>query len=272
MTHSEQTNIDLSVLAVEPAEEYHAKAAQYLSSHQLIDFMICPQLYRKKQLGQIENTQTPAMLVGSATHTKVLEGHNVYEAEYAVGGPINPRTSKPFGRDTNAFRDWCEAHGKTVLTDKQAASVENMADGVAWNLEAVDLIRHGRAEGVVREMYCGMPCQVRIDWTHSFRGIVDLKTTADLTWFENDCKRRRYHNQLAFYQAVLAEVIGQHVPVHIVAIEKTEPFRCGVWRIGDDTLTNARRENEAAITRLRAATEIDHFPTGYEEIRLLEYP
>ncbi|GEM_PF-2211783 len=34
-----QTLIDLSVLGTEPAEEYHAKAGLYLSSHQLIDFM-----------------------------------------------------------------------------------------------------------------------------------------------------------------------------------------------------------------------------------------
>jgi len=104
---------------------------------------------------------------------------------------------------------------------------------------------------------------------HPHRGIVDLKTTADLTWFENDAIRRRYHNQLAFYQSVLHQAIGLHVPVYIVAIEKTEPFRCGVWRISDDTLAIARQENEAAIRRLRRAQEMEAFPTGYEEIRLL---
>jgi len=35
-------NIDLSILDVEPAEEYHAKASEFLSSHQLMDFMKCP--------------------------------------------------------------------------------------------------------------------------------------------------------------------------------------------------------------------------------------
>jgi hypothetical protein len=115
---------------------------------------------------------------------------------------------------------------------------------------------------------------VRLDWVHPHRGIVDLKTTADLTWFENECKRRRYHNQLAFYQAVLAQVIGQLVPVYLIGIEKVEPFRCGVWQLSDNTLAIARQENEAAIRRLRRAWEIDAFPTGYEEIRILDvtYP
>ncbi|MCK4602115.1 MAG: PD-(D/E)XK nuclease-like domain-containing protein, partial [Phycisphaerae bacterium] len=116
-----------------------------------------------------------------------------------------------------------------------------MASGVAMNDEAIDLLLYGRSEGVVRVDYCGTPCQIRIDWTHPHRGIIDLKTTADLTWFENEAKKRRYHNQVAFYQSVFAEVVGEHVPVYIVAVEKIEPYRCGVWRVGDDTLAIARR-------------------------------
>jgi len=99
---------------------------------------------------------------------------------------------------------------------------------------------------------------------------VDFKTTADLTWFENDAKRRRYHNQLAFYQAVMAEVIGEYVPVYLIGVEKIEPFRCGVWSISDQTLAIARRENEAAIRRLMHCHESDHWPTKFEEVRLLE--
>ncbi len=145
-----------------------------------------------------------------------------------------------------------------------------MAAGVAMNDEAVDLLLHGRAEGVIRTTYCGTPCQIRMDWVHPFRGIVDLKTTADLTWFENDARRRRYHNQLAFYQAVFAKMTGRYVPVYLIAIEKAEPFRCGVWRISDNTLAIARQENEAAIRRLQRAREIDAFPTGYEQIRVFD--
>lgn len=138
------------------------------------------------------------------------------------------------------------------------------------NDEAVDLLLYGRSEGVVRTTYCGTPCQIRIDWVHPHRGIVDLKTTADLNWFENETKRRRYHNQLAFYQAVFADVIGECVPVYLIGIEKVEPFRCGVWHVSENTLAIARQENEATIVRLRRAWEIDAFPTGYEDIRVME--
>ena len=70
----------------------------------------------------------------------------------------------------------------------------------------------------------------------------------------------------------IAEAIGEYVPVYIVAVEKAEPFRCGVWRVSDDTLAIARQENEAGIRRLRRAWEIDEFPTGYEVIRILGFP
>jgi hypothetical protein len=262
--------IDLGVLVAEPADEYHAKAGEYLSSHQLLDFMACPWLYRKKRLGLIADGDTPALLVGRATHVRILESRDEYEAQFAFGGPINPSTNKPFGSNTKAFAEWAAAQGKPVLSHDNVDLIEQMASSVAMNDEAVDLLLYGRSEGVIRTTYCDAPCQVRLDWVHPHRGIVDLKTTADLTWFENETKRRRYHNQLAFYQAVLAQVIGELVPVYLVGIEKVEPFRCGVWRLSDNTLAIARQENEAAIRRLCRAWEIDAFPTGYEEIRILD--
>jgi hypothetical protein len=263
-------NIDLNILEVEPAEQYHAKASEYLSSHQLLDFMACPWLYRKKQLGLIAEDYTPALLIGSAAHCRILEGRDAYESQFALGGPINPRTQKPFGSKTKAFAEWAAAQGKPVLSHENVELIEQMASGVAMNDEAVDLLLYGRSEGVIRTPYCQTPCQIRIDWVHPHRGIVDLKTTADLTWFENDARRRRYANQVSFYQAVLAQVIDQFVPVYLVAVEKIEPFRCGVWRVSDDTLAIARTENESAILRLRRAWELDAFETGYEQIRCLE--
>jgi len=49
-------NIDLSILETEPAAQYHAQADRYLSSHQLLDFIKCPWLHRKKAVGLVEDT------------------------------------------------------------------------------------------------------------------------------------------------------------------------------------------------------------------------
>jgi len=266
-----ELDIDLDILEVEDAAEYHAKADRFLSSHQLLDFMKCPWLHRKKRAGLIGDTDSASYLIGRAAHVRVLEGREAYEAAFALGGPINPQTGKPYGANTQAFRAWAEAQGRPVLSHEQVDLVEQMASGVAMNNEAVDLLLYGRSEGVVRAEYCGTPCQIRIDWLHPHRGIVDFKTCDDLTWFEADAKRYGYHKQMAFYQAVLSQVLdGLMVPVHLIAVEKKEPYRCGVWRVTDDTLAIAKQENEAAIRRWLACRQRDEWPTGYEEIRMLD--
>ena len=265
-----ETLIDLALLAAEPADEYHAKVTQNLSSHQLIDFIKCPWLHCKKTNGLIEEKDSTAYLVGRAAHVRILEGRDRYESEFAFIGPINESTGKPYGQNTKAFAEWAAKVGKPVLTSDQVDLIECMASGVAMNDEAVDLLLYGRAEGVVRAEYGGVRCQARFDWVHPHRGLIDLKTTDDLDWFEADARRWRYHNQVAFYQAVLAQVAGKDVPVWIIAVEKKEPFRCGVWRVSDDALAIARQENEAAIRRLVECRRDDRWPTGYEEVRILD--
>ena len=263
-------NIDLRELAVEPADVYHAQAGRYLSSHQLMDFMNCPWMFRKKQLGLIKSEESEAFLVGRATHCRILEGREAYESQFALGGPINPSKKKPFGKDTQAFRKWAKAQGLPGVHYDDIDLIENLASGVSMNSEAVDLLLYGRAEGVVRATYCDAPCQIRIDWLHPHRGIVDLKTCKDLSEFESKAVEYRYFNQLAFYRSVLSKVIGQIVPVYIVAVEKKEPYRCGVWRLSEDSLELARQENAAAINRFNAFKLVDHWPTGYETIRTLK--
>jgi hypothetical protein len=254
----------------ESAEQYHAQAREHLSSHQLGDFRRCPLLYRKKKLALVEDEDRPAYLIGRALHTLVLEGRDRFEAEYAVGGPVNPKTGEIFGSTSKAWAEWAAAQGKPVLTLPQFDLVENMADGVRANGIAVDLLSEGLAEGVVRHNYCDVPCQIRMDWFDPHRGIMDLKTCDDLTWFETDARRYGYAHQLAFYRAVLRQVIAVAMPVFLIAVEKKEPFRSGVWKLSDDTLVQAQRENEAAIERLKRCIATDTWPTGYEECRVFD--
>jgi hypothetical protein len=45
--------IDLNIFETEPAEIYHSRSKEFLSSHQLIEFMQCPYLYQKRRAGLI---------------------------------------------------------------------------------------------------------------------------------------------------------------------------------------------------------------------------
>jgi len=262
--------VGASFLIRESAEVYHTKASEYLTSHQLADFRRCPLLYRKKKLGLVEDEDRPAYLVGRALHTLALEGDEAFGKEYAVGGPVNPRTGELYGANTKAFAEWAAQQGKPVLTMQQCERVERMAEGVRGHGLARDLLSEGTPEGVVRAEYCQMPCQIRMDWFDPHRGIVDLKTCDDLDWFEADARRYGYVHQVAFYQAVLSQVISVNQPVYFVAVEKKEPYRCGVWKVHEDVLAQARRENEAAIERLRRCMASDTWPSGYESLRVFD--
>ena len=273
--------IDLACVIREPAEAYQAKAGEFLTSHLLADFRRCPLLYHKKRLGLVPDEDRPAYLVGRAAHTLILEGRDRYEAEYAIGGPVNEKTGKRYGSNTKAFAEWAEVQGRPVLTDDQALLVENLAAAVRSHEIAAALLSGGVAEGVIRAEYCGLACQARLDWLSGDYGIVDLKTCDDLTYFEADARRYGYAHQMAFYRAVLARAMGEpvcsagqmvaFVPVRVIAIEKKEPFRAGVWLMGEASLAQAQRENEAAIRRLAQCSRTDTWPTGYEEVRVFDW-
>jgi hypothetical protein len=261
---------NLSFLILEPASVYHAKAGEYLSSHLLADFRRCPLLYHRKRCGLIQDEDRPAYLVGRAAHTVILEGLAVFHQTYAVGGPVNPKTGLPYGSSTKAWAEWAEAQGKPVLTAEQYNLVMQMAEGVQQNAEAKRLLAEGVAEGVVRTEYCGVPCQIRMDWFNPQQGIVDLKSCDTIDYFEADARRYGYAHQVGFYRGVLAQVIGAWKPVYLIAVEKKEPYRCGVWRVSEDTLRIAQQENEAAIRRLVRCEESGVWETGYEAVRLFD--
>lgn len=258
------------LLLREPYEAYRQKAKSNLSSHQLADFRKCPALYHKKKLGFLPDEDRPAFLLGRAVHSWVLEGRDTFNRAFAVGGPVNPRTGKPFGAATQAYQEWATAQGKPALTDEQFSLVSNIVSGITAHASAMELLSSGVPEGVLRAEYCGKQSQARLDWLSPNAGIVDLKTCDDLTWFEVDAKRYGYAHQLAFYRAMLALVTGQTVPVHLIAVEKKEPFRCGMWTLTEQTLSYCQRENEAAIERLKSCEATGRWPTGYEEPRVFD--
>ena len=265
---------DTDVLIHEPFDVYLEKSAEHLTSHQLKEFRDNPYLYHKRKLDLVpEEPDRPAFLFGRAAHTLILEGLKAFEESYAVGGPVNPKTGETYGPRTKAFADWAEAQGKPVLTDDQLVLLTQLNTMVHTHETAAELLADGVAEGVVRAEYRELPCQARLDWLNPSQGIVDLKTCDTLTFFEMSARSYGYIHQMAFYRAVLGQVTGNlaEIPVHIIAVEKQEPYRCGVWRLAPDLLKHAQKENEQAMERLKRCEETDAWPTGYESVRTFDY-
>ncbi len=263
--------LDLRFLIREPADVYHGKRGRFVTSHALAEFRACPALFHKKQLGLVPDVDTMAFQTGRGAHSLILEGRDRFEASFAMGGPVNPRTGLPFGSGTKAFTEWADAMGKPALSDDQVALIEQMNAAVREHIFARELLAEGVAEGVVRVTFRGHECQARLDWINPApgRGIVDLKTADDLSAFEYDARRYGYAHQLAFYRTLVAAVCGRILPVYLIAVEKREPFRCGVWLIDGAVLDQAQTENDLAMEELTRCQRFDVWPTRYEELRLL---
>jgi len=271
---AERDAIDLGFLKREPDAAYQAKRRDYLSSHALADFRRCPRTYQRKRLGLVPEKDSAAFAFGRATHTRILEGVDPFKREFVVGPPCDPKTGKVPDPRSKAHKAWVAAQTKPVVSEKDAAVIEQMNAAVRGHLFARELLSVGVAERVVRADYCAVACQARIDWLNpkGGRGIVDLKTTADLDGFERDVFRFGYIHQLAFYRELIVEASGVELEAHLIAVEKDEPFRCGVWQVSRRLLDRAADENVEAIEELKRCRERDAWPTRYESLRLLDAP
>jgi len=278
-----------SILQDEPFPVYLANNERYLSSHQLMDFVRCPKLYHLKKVGAITTDPSKAsaeFVLGRAAHMLILEGEMEFNLSYAVGGPINEKTGKEYGRDTQAFAKWAEIQradkGTAVefITTEQLITIYKMADSVAKHVEAQKLLNHGVAERVLRSDFDGIPVQSRFDWFTEIGEtpvIVDLKTCSDLDSFEYDARKFLYGIQFAFYQKIFVSAVLEEFDldaivtpkIFVIAIEKREPFRCGVFEVPDYVLSTYTERIDSAIELLQQCRSIGEYPTLYESLRIL---
>lgn len=261
-----------------PADEYHkaARDGKFLSSHLLGDFRRSPLLYKKKMTGEISNEETAAFLLGRATHTLVLEGRGKFEEEFLVSdGPVNPKTGESFGKLTKAYKDWAREQKLPIISGADYSFILKLREAVWRHEYAAAILNEGVAEKTVRTKYCGVNCQIRMDWfkpaTFETRPLIgDLKTCDNIDFFESDARKFGYPEQLSFYREVFMAAGAEEVPeCYLIAVEKHEPFRVAVYLVCEDILQMAKAKNEKAIERLRKCLKEEYWPMGTEGLRTL---
>ena len=259
----------------ETDEEYHSrsKSGEYLSSHMLATFRECPRQYYEKINSKEESEDCTAYRIGRAVHKMVLEGVDEFDKTYAIGGPINDKTGKPYGMDTARASVWFSSTGKEErLSKEEAIDVDNLYSHVIYHPEARKLINGGVAEKIFRVdslLGVDIKCQAKIDYMST--AIVDLKTCDNLKYFEFDFKRYGYAYQMAFYRDIVVEFTKDPLwPVFVVAVEKNTPYRVGVWELTQDFLLPFSKANKDHMIHLKSCRESGKWPTGYEEIRRMQ--
>ena len=260
----------------EPDEIYHARSStgKILSSHGLAYFRDCPRKYQKWIKGELPFEQTPALLLGQAAHCLILEGWDKFNSSFTCKSPINEKTGKPYGPTSQKYLDWVSTQEKKVITEDQWQLCLKMGEAVAHHpfVKSRALLKreNGVPEAVVRAKYEGVESQIRMDFLNTNnKMMIDLKTCGNLTYFEHDAKRFKYIHQMAFYRSVFEEATGDRLPVWFIAVEKIEPYRVGIWEIGQEALSLADLENREAIKQLEQfkKSNCENWPTGYENVR-----
>jgi hypothetical protein len=189
------------------------------------------------------------------------------QEEYAVGAPINPKTGKAYGRDTRAYNEWEEAQGKPAISPDELELMTAMRESVENHDLACALLSSGQAEGVLRGEWKGVACQARLDWFCD-AGIVDLKTCEDLDRFERQSRDFGYPEQVGgFYHGFARHLDLKPAAAAIIAVEKRPPYRVGVWRFSEASISALVERTESDLRAGAAAFEADTWRTRYEEAR-----
>lgn len=153
--------------------------------------------------------QTPAMRLGTAIHTLVLEPHK-YQSEYCIGGPINPKTETTYGSGTKKFAEWMEEQGedKIFLSNQDAEKANAISQAVKRNEDAARVLRQSNLKECAMtwvDEETGFKCKCLIDFASTDgRFIGDLKSiSGNLTYdsLSSTLYKMDYHQQFSFYNA-----------------------------------------------------------------------
>jgi len=206
-------------------------------------------------------SDSPALAFGRAFHSWLLE-RETFEKYYIIGGPINPKTGKPYGTGTKTWTEYvAENPGKEIVSIEDMLTIRHAAEALLHHEDIAPILQDTR--GVAEESMAwedpetGIMCQGRIDWHIPGCLFLDVKTTrnAHPVVFGKDAAKYGYFMQAAFYHDGLKILTGASMPAYFLAVEKEEPFAASVHEVDPDEMEYGRGQYRRALIRLFGAQE-----------------
>lgn len=219
---------------------------------------------------------TPAMRLGTALHTHVLE-HSKWDEQIAVAPTdINRRTKE--GREQWAAFE-AAAKRKTVITADDAEKVQAMGRAVYGHPAAAMLLAlPGKAETthMWTDATYGIECKCRPDWlTDDGSIVVDLKTTKDASprGFRRSIGEFRYQVQAAWYLHGLEQATGRRPDQFVfICVEKEPPYACAVYAADAEMIERGHQQAMADLGELAACRAADRWPSYSDQIETIGLP
>jgi hypothetical protein len=257
--------------------DYHASPGW--SSSQLTEPTLSRMQAANNGLRSLE--ESDAMRLGTATHCWILE-RDKFPSEYAVepAGMEGPKNRKKENGGCKELWDDFKGsvHGRKVVTRKDFAKIEGMANSVANHTEANATLIDPATESEVSLFWVdeatGIQCRARCDSLHPILGIMDLKTTSKSAAPENFYKsikwgfdgKEGYWLQRSHYLAGLRKVFPDFADTfRWLVVETTFPHDCSLIKLSDIDGDRYDHRYRALLSVLANATEQRNFPAYGKE-------
>jgi hypothetical protein len=219
---------------------------------------------------------TPAMRLGSALHTHVLELHK-WDREYVIAPDGIDRRTKAGKEAWAAFE--AESAGKTVLSRDEADHVMHMGRAIHGHPAAAMLLNlPGEAETthMWTEAGTGLGCKCRPDWlTKDGSIVVDLKTTEDASpaGFRKSIGQWRYGVQAAWYLHSLEQATGIRPAQFIfIAVEKKSPYAVACYAADEEMIQLGMETAMRDLQRIAECRTAERWPGYSDQIEMISLP
>lgn len=192
---------------------------------------------------------TPALVMGAAIHTAVLEPDEFERRYISAPAGIDRRT-----KDGKAA--WAEfetaAAGREVLGAEDAANIARIRDSVLSHPVASQMLVGGYAEHSVfwEDLETDQLCKCRPDYWRQDGVIIDLKTTTDATFyaFQRSIAQYRYHVQAAMLLDGVGSVAEAQYVVFL-AVEKEPPYAVAIYAMDPASIKTGREAYHRDLQR-----------------------
>ena len=263
----------------EPMEnaEYHAMTSVVSKSH--LDLIARSPLHywaRYLDPNRVIPEPTPAMAIGSALHTHVLE-LDQWDARYITAPEGIDRRTKQGKAEWEA---WTTAAGdRIVLAKADAEQVMRMAQAIYRHPGAAMLLAMaGEAETthMWTDEATGLECKCRPDWLTNDRSlIVDLKTTEDASpaGFRKSIGNWRYHVQASWYLDGIERATGTRPGQFIfICVEKKPPYAVAVYAADAEMIAAGAATAARDLEVLATCKAADAWPGYSDQIEMISLP
>lgn len=224
-------------------DEYHADKSA-ISSTPLRKALISPRAFLDYYQGNFVG-DTPSFRFGrafgmAAAEPKLFSDTYVVEPKFSGEGSMKAR------------KEFKAAFPESLKQD-EFDDLKRMIESVSSHKDAGPLLRDGKNEisGYFADPDTGILCRFRPDCFHpGHMAVLDVKTTTCIEEreFINSALRFGYHVQLAFYCDGVEAITGKKVKYpFLLAVEKSAPFDCAVYRLNDDFIELGRITYKKAL-------------------------